>query len=167
MPTLVKQNVLQCHSLEGALEVGQSLRSMAPGILASSPDFKPQLERVLNWIDHCAVNITAVGICNDRVAWGHHVCQTAFLLRCLLLTRSLTSTQKLRSAIKQAVKLVLPPDIAEPIAKLMDSGEIQFPDKATLSRFHLVLDASYMLYCREAYGHNSTGLANSTAPVRC
>ncbi len=158
--------MLQSHS-QGALDVGQALRTMAPAILASSPDFKPQLEQVLNWVDRCALNFTPVGICNDRVAWGHHVYQTAFLLRCLLLTRSLTSTHKLRSAIKQAINLVLPPDIAQPVAKLIDTNQIRFPDKASLSRFHFVLDTSYMLYCREFHGHTDTSIENSIAPVRC
>ncbi len=74
------------------------------------------------------------------------------MLRCLLLSRVLTSTHKLRRAIKQSIELVIPLEIAKPIVELIDSNVMKFPDKASLSRFHFVLDSAYMVYNREAHG---------------
>jgi len=129
--------------------IGTHLREWAPHILAAHPDARSDLESAVAWLDSCVTDMTPSGICVQRTAWNKHMFDTLFLLRCTLLSREIRCAGKMKSTIKQAVALVLPPQVAEHVAAAMDHDVIRLPSRSTLSRFHLVLDAAFMIIERE------------------
>jgi hypothetical protein len=55
----------------------------------------------------------------------------------------------MRSAIEHAVVLVFPPQLVEHVVQALDSEVVKLPSASTLSRFHVVLDAAFMVLERE------------------
>ena len=143
-----------------ALDTGAALRRWAPSILAADASSKELLNKALSWIDGCVTRLSPMGVCTASNAWGHHVFQTTFLLRCAMLARLIRNSKKLASAIKQSVALVLPTEIADYVRQVVDSKHIKLPDRSTLSRFLLTLDTAYMLDMRQ---HNAA-CSNQNGP---
>lgn len=105
--------------------------------------------------------MTPTGLLQAGHMWGHHVFESAYLLKCMMLSRVLRGTSKLSYAIKRSVALVLPKEISDHVERILDEGAVKLPSRSTLSRFNLTLDAAFMLYQRRRLTQTQTGAANT------
>lgn len=153
MPTGMGEFALQ------ALRMSQSIHRWAPDILQADPSQRQQLESMLSWFHDCIVQMTPTGFLKAGQQWGHHVFQSAYLLKCMMLSRVLRGGSKLSSAIKQSVALILPGEIADHVTRMIDQEVVKLPSRWTLSRFHLTLDAAFMIYQRRRL--SQIGIANT------
>ena len=144
-----------------ALQMSQSIYRWAPDILQADPSQRDQLEKMLSWFHSCVVKMTPTGLLQAGHMWGHHVFESAYLLKCMMLSRVLRGTSKLSYAIKRSVALVLPKEISDHVERILDEGAVKLPSRSTLSRFNLTLDAAFMLYQRRRLTQTQTGAANT------
>ena len=137
----------------GALSVASDIRRWAPELLATRPAEKPAIEDALNFLDSVQVALTPSGMCRSREStremWGHKVFSIVFMLKSLLLAHSLRRAAALASVVKKALHLILPEPLSQPIIRMVEDKSISMPSYSTLSRFQLVLDASFMRLCRQ------------------
>ena len=132
-----------------ALSVASDIRRWAPELLATRPAEKPAIEDALNFLDSVQLALTPSGMCRSSTIWGHKVFSTVFMLKSLLLSRSLRRASALASVVKKALHLILPETLSQPIIRMVEDKSISMPSQSTLSRFQVVLDTSFMRLCRQ------------------
>jgi hypothetical protein len=76
--------------------------------------------------------------------------RTAFLVNVCLLSGMLSHDSGLRETLVQALHVALPSRVARPLTDILSNRAMYaLPDKATVSRWRLLIDAALMLYMRE------------------
>ena len=144
--------------------LARQLREWAPRILSGSDRMDEEnenlLEMYVRWLDElgedlsmylgdgCCVQIlqTIEGRCRGRGNGGDY--SVLFLIKSFLLCHLVRSSQQLRTILARAAHLTCPPNLARLFdAALMDK-RLPVPDRATVSRFRLKLDAGFMLATR-------------------
>lgn len=75
--------------------------------------------------------------------------KAAFMIQCLIMSNLLARDSTMRDTISLALRMSLPRSLSEPLAKAVDDPtSFPLPDKATISRWRVCLDAAFMLWCR-------------------
>lgn len=71
---------------------------------------------------------------------------TTFLVRALLLSSMLRNAANLRRAVRQALQIVLPPALSEPLLDQLSDEASLIPSPSTLSRVRFCVDTAYMSF---------------------
>ncbi|CAK9029029.1 Uncharacterized protein (Fragment) [Durusdinium trenchii] len=72
-----------------------------------------------------------------------------WLLQVLLLADCLWNSAKLKAVVSKAIELVVPPLFIKVFREALRDSALLVPHKGTLSRWRLLLDGGFMLWCRE------------------
>ena len=91
-----------------------------------------------------------VGVTDAHAQSSRRQFQAAYLVKVLVMSSTLRSSGSLRESVMKAMQLVLPPVLLQPFQKVLEASAKQFPHEATISRWRLLLDGSFMLLQRRA-----------------
>jgi hypothetical protein len=84
-----------------------------------------------------------------RRSWGNRQpFKVQFLVECVLLSGLLHVDGSLKQALQGAVRLCLPPHVANVVSQTLDNGSLQIPSGSTISRRRLMVDVAYMMHRR-------------------
>ena len=95
-------------------------------------------------LQHRAAIISADGSSRRKLKY-----KVMWLLQVLLMSDCLRHTGYLKKVILKSIELVVPPVLIDVFRNAIETAALSVPNKGTLSRWRLLLDAGFMLWQRD------------------
>jgi hypothetical protein len=155
--TTMSQGLHLALSRQHAGEYSGKVRSWAAELLQNvggdiAEERLCDIEAVVRFLD--AFSLSDSPLDNIGVErFGNTVYPMIFMIRAMLLSKTLRSTRMLRSAVISGLHLVLPESVASFFADMLSKKDVPLPSPSALSRFNLTLDTGYMLIIQEDREH--------------